>query len=235
MRAGVTRIVFLAAAGAIWLAGCNTTSVTAPSPESAAKSAEPVIDAPDLQGAAPVAIPAGPAPPGAAPTAPDVTGSIVPPLLAPAAPLGPPPPPPPPPDRLPSLLPNNYTPSMPSDDLSLAKENFRQGNYGLAENYFRRSVEAGPRDAEAWLGLAASYDRLKRFDLADRAYDQLLKLTGPTPSVLNNIGFSYMLRGDFNRARKTLLTAQAQDPENPYIQNNLVLLEKSIRNHKAVR
>jgi tetratricopeptide (TPR) repeat protein len=228
--------VFLAAAGAIWLAGCNTTSVTVPTPDSSAKRGEPAIDAADVPGAAPATVPASPVPAiAAATTAPDVTGSIVPPLLAPAAPLGPPPPPPPPPDRLPSLLPNNFTPSMPSDDLSLAKENFRQGNYGLAEHYFRRSVEAGPRDAESWLGLAASYDRLKRFDLADRAYEQLLKLTGPTPSVLNNIGFSYMLRGDFARARKTLLTAQAQDPGNPYIQNNLVLLEKSIRNHKSVR
>ena len=48
----------------------------------------------------------------------------------------------------------------PNDDLSLAKQYYRQGNYGLAERYFRRAVESGPRDAEAWLGLAASYDRL---------------------------------------------------------------------------
>jgi hypothetical protein len=32
-----------------------------------------------------------------------------------------------------------------------------------------------------------------------------------------------------------LLQAQAKDPGNPYIQNNLVLLEKSRRNSKAVR
>jgi Tfp pilus assembly protein PilF len=141
----------------------------------------------------------------------------------------------PPPAAEPDLLPRNYTPSSPSDDRSVAKENFRQGNYGLAERYFRRAVEAAPKDAEAWLGLAASYDRLKRFDLADRAYDQLVKLLGPTPIVLNNIGYSYMLRGDYVRARETLLSAQAKDPGNPYIQNNLALLEESVRGRKAVR
>ena len=135
----------------------------------------------------------------------------------------------------PSVLRNRLAPSLPSDNLNRGKEHFRQGDYGLAEQYFRRSVEAGPRDAESWLGLAASYDRLRRFDLADRAYGQLLEFLGPTPSVLNNIGFSYMLRGDFTRARTTLLSAQAKDPKNPYIKNNLALLEESVRKRKAVR
>ena len=75
--------------------------------------------------------------------------------------------------------------------------NFTQGNYGLAERYFRRAVESGPREADAWLGLAASYDRLRRFDLADRAYNQLYGLVGRTPEILNNQGYSMMLRGDF--------------------------------------
>jgi Flp pilus assembly protein TadD len=96
-------------------------------------------------------------------------------------------------------------------------------------------VEAGPRDAEAWLGLAASYDRLKRFDLADRAYKQLYAMLGRTPELLNNQGYSYMLRSDYAHARTTLLEAQAKDPHNPYIANNLALLAESIRTHRAVR
>jgi Flp pilus assembly protein TadD len=127
------------------------------------------------------------------------------------------------------------TPSNPNDDLSLGRMNFRQGNYGLAEQYFRRAVETGPREAEAWLGLAAAYDRLRRFDLADRAYNQLYALTGRTPEILNNQGYSYMLRGDFAHARQILSEAQAKDPANPYIRNNLALLEESVRTRKAVR
>jgi Flp pilus assembly protein TadD len=95
-------------------------------------------------------------------------------------------------------------------------------------------VELHPRDAESWIGLAASYDRLRRFDLADRAYGQATRIVGSTPEVLNNQGFSYMLRGDYRRARATLLAAQAKDPGNPYIQNNLRMLEESARKAKAV-
>jgi tetratricopeptide (TPR) repeat protein len=121
------------------------------------------------------------------------------------------------------------------DDLNMGKKYYRLGNYGLAERSFRRSVEQHPRDAESWIGLAASYDQLKRFDLADRAYDQAVGIVGPTPEVLNNRGYSYMLRGDYARARSTLLKAQAQDPANPYVQNNLDLLAKSARKGKAIQ
>jgi tetratricopeptide (TPR) repeat protein len=127
------------------------------------------------------------------------------------------------------------TPSKPNDDISLGRMNFRQGNYGLAEHYFRRAVQTGPREAEAWLGLAASYDRLRRFDLADRSYRQLYGLVGRTPEILNNQGYSFMLRGDFAHARKTLAEAQAKDPANPYIANNIALLEESVRTRRAVR
>ena len=86
-----------------------------------------------------------------------------------------------------------------------------------------------------WIGLAASYDRLRRFDLADRAYTQAMKIAGATPEILNNVGYSYMLRGDYRRARETLMQAQAQDPGNPYIRNNLELLDASFRKGKAIQ
>lgn len=126
-------------------------------------------------------------------------------------------------------------PSSPNDDLSLGRMNFTQGNYGLAERYYRRAVESGPREADAWLGLAASYDRLRRFDLADRAYNQLYGLVGRTPEILNNQGYSMMLRGDYAHARTILMEARAKDPNNPYIANNISLLEESVRTKKAVR
>jgi Flp pilus assembly protein TadD len=125
--------------------------------------------------------------------------------------------------------------SDPKDDLSLGKQHFRQENYGLAEHYFRRAAEGHPRDAEAWLGLGASYDRLRRFELADRAYGQAVKLAGPTPEILNNVGYSYLLRGDYVRARAKFAEARAKDPKNPYILNNIKLLDESARTRKAVQ
>jgi Flp pilus assembly protein TadD len=123
----------------------------------------------------------------------------------------------------------------PRDEVSLGKKYYRSANFGLAEKHFRRAVEHNPKDAEAWVGLAASYDRLKRFDLADRAYGQAVGILGETPEILNNRGYSYMLRGQFERARRTLLAAQAMDPNNPYIKNNLDLLARSVIRGKAVR
>jgi tetratricopeptide (TPR) repeat protein len=118
---------------------------------------------------------------------------------------------------------------------SLGKKYFRAADFGLAEQHFRKAVEMHPRDLESWIGLAASYDRLRRFDLADRAYTQAMKIAGATPEILNNIGYSYMLRGDYRRARETLMQAQAQDPGNPYIRNNLELLDASFRKGKAIQ
>ena len=122
----------------------------------------------------------------------------------------------------------------PNDDVSIGKKYFRQGSYGLAERHFRKAVELHAKDLEAWVGLAASYDRLRRFDLADRAYAYAIKIAGPTPEILNNKGFSYLMRGDYRRARVVLLEAQAKDPQSPYIQNNLKLLEIAARKHKTV-
>lgn len=124
--------------------------------------------------------------------------------------------------------------SNPYDDLGTGKKFFRAGNYGMAERHFRRAVELHPRDAEAWLCLAASYDRLRRFDLADRAYAQATGLVGPTVEILNNQGYSYILRGDYSRARSKLAAAQRKDPSNKFVQNNLQLLATSVRTGKQV-
>jgi Flp pilus assembly protein TadD len=118
----------------------------------------------------------------------------------------------------------------PSDEpLKLGLEHFKKGNYGLAQRYFRDAVEKAPEDAEAWIGLAASYDRVRRFDLADQAYAQAIKLTGETVQILNDRGYSYLLRGDLTKARVKFLKAYQLDPTNPVVINNLQLLNSSYR------
>jgi Flp pilus assembly protein TadD len=118
----------------------------------------------------------------------------------------------------------------PSDEpLRLGLEHFNRGNFGIAERYFRDAVEKAPKDASAWIGLAASYDRLGRFDLADRAYDSAIRLVGETTAILNNRGYSYMLRGNLVAARRDFLKAYEREPGNPTILNNLKLLDASHR------
>jgi tetratricopeptide (TPR) repeat protein len=123
----------------------------------------------------------------------------------------------------------------PNDDLQRGKRYFRNNDFGNAERSFRTATERHPNDAEAWVGLAASYDRLRRFDLADRAYHAAMRIVGRTPEVLNDQGFSYILRGDYARAQKTLQEARKKDPNSPYIAANLQLLEESAREGKSVQ
>jgi tetratricopeptide (TPR) repeat protein len=159
------------------------------------------------------------------PAKPDLTGSI---LAQPAEPG-------PSGEPVAPLAKPGFLGDDPNDDLALGKKYFRQNSFGLAQHSFQSAVEKHPNDAEAWVGLAASFDRLHRFDLADRAYAQAIHLVGPTPEILNNEGFSFMLRGDYARAHKALQEAQAKDPGNPYIQANLKLLQESYQNGKAVQ
>ncbi|MDX0485527.1 tetratricopeptide repeat protein [Sinorhizobium medicae] len=112
-------------------------------------------------------------------------------------------------------------------DLDQGKLQFMNGNYGLAEKHFREAVELRRDNAEALMGLAACYDRLGRFDLADKTYSQLLKVAGRQPRIVNNMGYSHYLRGEKAKARTLLLEARAALPGDNTIEANLALLDRS--------
>ena len=117
---------------------------------------------------------------------------------------------------------------LPSDEpLRLAVEYFDRGDFGTAARYFEDAVTKAPKDASAWVGLAASYDRIGRFDLADRAYKQAIKLVGETTEILNDEGYSYILRGRLVEARRKLEAAHKREPNNEVVNNNLKLLDSS--------
>ncbi len=101
---------------------------------------------------------------------------------------------------------------------------FQSGDYGLSERAFRDALAENPTNADTWLGLAASYDRLSRFDEADKAYRRAIRLAPKSPVVWNNLGFSYILRGKLNKADKTLQKASRLDDADPRIQSNIALL-----------
>lgn len=115
---------------------------------------------------------------------------------------------------------------FPSDEpYKRGAEHFNRGQFGLAERYFRDAVEKAPKDALAWVALASSYDRLSRFDLADRAYANAIEISGETVQILNNQGYSQLLRGNRNAARAKFLRAAQIEPGNVTVLNNLKLLD----------
>ncbi|MGD9868038.1 MAG: tetratricopeptide repeat protein [Hyphomicrobiales bacterium] len=113
------------------------------------------------------------------------------------------------------------------DPVEKGRLHYRNQDYGNAEKYFRLAVERDPRNMDAWLGLAASYDRLRRFDMAQRAYGVIIEKAGYTASVHNNLGYHYYLRGDMAKARHHYEAARAMDPASVTVQNNLKLLKPS--------
>lgn len=116
-----------------------------------------------------------------------------------------------------------------AEAMARGREHYQGNRFREAERQFRRATELAPKSSEAWLGLAACYDRLRDFGKADGAYAKALMIAGPTSEVLNNQGYSYMLRGDLKNARDKLLAAQRQDPRNKFVENNLSLLESAER------
>ena len=104
---------------------------------------------------------------------------------------------------------------------------FREKNYGKAYALFKKAIWVFPQDPQAWLGFAASSDMIGRFDSSDKGYKQLAKMIGNSPVLYNNMGYSYMLRGELVTARKYLLKAYEMDPSNQVTANNLEMLKNS--------
>jgi Flp pilus assembly protein TadD len=111
-----------------------------------------------------------------------------------------------------------------ASDLKAGKEQFLEANYGLAEKKFRKAAELRADNAEAWLGLAASYDQLGRYDFAERAYQQLFKLSGRKAEIVSNYGYSQLLRGNKKEAKKLFQEAAELMPDNARIKANQKLL-----------
>jgi Flp pilus assembly protein TadD len=206
MRSGIARAFVIALAG-LWLAGCSTTGGF----QNPFESKTPVADVNPPMPAQADSEPTGSISPA---TASQDTSSQA--LSAQASEE------PGPPD------------GNSDGDVSRGNAEYRANHFRLAEKYFRRAAKRNPRDEEGWLGLAASYDRLHRFALADQAYSRAIAIAGATAEILNNQGYSYMLRGDYKHAHEKLIAAQRKDPHNKFVQNNLHLLEESARRGIAI-
>lgn len=115
-------------------------------------------------------------------------------------------------------------PTTPESALAQAKTHFRNNDFGYSAAFYQRVVELAPKNPEGYVGLGASYDRLGRFDLSDRVYASLYNISGDTAQYFNNVGYSYMLRGNLTAALTNFRRALSLDPENVLIANNIQIL-----------
>lgn len=95
--------------------------------------------------------------------------------------------------------------------------------YGLAIDGLTDVVARDPGNARALTLLAVAYGQLKRFDLADRYHARALEIDPESSVVLNNWGYSYLVRGDDRRAADLLQRAVATGGGRPIVAANLAL------------
>lgn len=98
-----------------------------------------------------------------------------------------------------------------SDGQSLAKGRmlFARGEYALAADAFNKAVRQDPDSADAYNGLAASYDNLGRYDLSRRYYELALARAPEDGRILRNLARSTLGQGDRLAARKIFAEAAA--------------------------
>ena len=119
--------------------------------------------------------------------------------------------------------------------LSEARAHFRNSDFGYSAAMYKRYVDLNPKDAEGYIGLGASYDRLGRFDLSDRVYATLFQISGGSAQYYNNLGYSYMLRGNLTLALTNFRKAKAIDPSNSVVANNLQILANTAASAKGAK
>jgi Flp pilus assembly protein TadD len=117
--------------------------------------------------------------------------------------------------------------------LSEARAHFRNNDFGYSATLYKRVVDLNPKDPQGYVGLGASYDRLGRFDLSDRVYASLYSLSGGTVQYYNNVGYSYLLRGNMTAALTNFRKASKLEPDNVVVANNLQILANAAASARA--
>ena len=110
-----------------------------------------------------------------------------------------------------------------SDPVERGRALILTGQYGLAIDGLNDVVTRDPGNARALALLAVAYGQLKRFDLADRYHARALEIDPSSPVVLNNWGYSYLVRGDDRRATDLLERAMVTNDGRPIVAANLAL------------
>jgi hypothetical protein len=98
------------------------------------------------------------------------------------------------------------------------------GHSGLAIVAFERALRIDPTSVKAMNGIGAAYDDLKRYDIAQRYYQQALRAEPHNPDTLNNIAVSLQLAHDPTASEWFQQAAQA-DPANPVIKANIAVAQ----------
>jgi Flp pilus assembly protein TadD len=98
------------------------------------------------------------------------------------------------------------------------------GNFQQAFDVLGRAHSPDNPDWRILSAQGAVLDQLGRFDEARQYYASALKMVPEEPSVLSNLGLSYVLAKDLPKAEETLRRANGRAAADPRIRANLALV-----------
>jgi Flp pilus assembly protein TadD len=98
------------------------------------------------------------------------------------------------------------------------------GNFQLAFDVLGRAHSPDDPDWHILSAQGAALDQLGRFDEARQYYASALKIVPEEPSVLSNLGLSYVLSKDLAKAEETLRRAYSRAATDPRVRANLALV-----------
>ena len=97
------------------------------------------------------------------------------------------------------------------------------GNFQQAFDVLSRAHDPEDPDWRILSAQGAVLDQLDRHDEARQYYASALKIVPEAPSVLSNLGLSYLLSNELPKAEETLRRAHAKAEQDPRIRTNLAV------------
>jgi hypothetical protein len=124
------------------------------------------------------------------------------------------------------VVPEGYGTADAGSPYQSGKRQLEAGNVGLAIDAFRKAIRSEPGSLDALNGLAVAYDRIGRFDLSRRYYEQALGIEPDSATILHNLGYSLTLQGKVQEGRELMARAASSgDPVvRPKAQQNLAAI-----------
>lgn len=116
-----------------------------------------------------------------------------------------------------------------ADPYATGKKQYADGLYGMALKNFRIALVREPKSIERLNAVAATYDKLGRYDLSERYYANALAVDPRSVLTLNNVGYSFLMQKDYVSARYYLeqaaTVARGNGKYNDIVGANLVSLD----------
>lgn len=91
-----------------------------------------------------------------------------------------------------------------ADPYETGKKQYADGLFGMALKNFRVALVRAPNSIDRLNAVAATYDKLGRYDLSERYYARALAVDPKSVLTLNNVGYSFLMQKDYVSARHYL-------------------------------